>query len=443
MNPRLLYPALLLVLGSPLSSTGWDDPGCDVNELDSDILAFIFRRHCSWKPPASLWESLELHRDNPVPILSNASRHHCQGTSLPLASAQLWVQHADIVIRLGADRTSLYTQLHRECNNRTSPTACLVFVEVEAVWCNDIGASLLLEAIQLPFVLLTASTEPSCVPACSECGGGGKGAAAGGGIERRRAHEFVESLLRSPLVIRWYATDGCLHGLHPSHSLDKLVPLPRGPRGWDGGGGGGRSAMMQLGQLDPRALFEGGQKHKRLCVLQGKGQGGNGEGVGRGLGGVGGPPIPSTQPPGDDELEGDDHSQTESQAFSVDEGCASDDPAHRALALSRSLFAISLPDQPAGKAAEEDREVLADRAASGCGYGGADPHWAWEALAVGTVPIVLSEWAPPVYSRLPVVTLSHLAELAEMTNEALEGWRRHLLAMRSQFHWTRATAFWW
>ena len=65
--------------------------------LEPDIMADVFKRHCKWDAPENFLKSLA-EANYSVPALVEASAEHCQESSLPYTSLDLWYHHADVRI---------------------------------------------------------------------------------------------------------------------------------------------------------------------------------------------------------------------------------------------------------------------------------------------------------------------------------------------------------
>eukprot|EP00952_Eustigmatos_sp_NYUAD-ZCMA_P004731 20804-Eustigmatos_ZCMA.PRE.1 len=110
----------------------------------------------------------------------------------------------------------------------------------------ELGATLLLRVLQQPFVLISANNIDECAPYRS--------VPRAGDIPRD-----VDDLIRSPLLIRWYAKNMCLF---PGHTYGKLVTLPLGPKwqwrstAFDGEEKEGvKKDIVSAGATDPRSIF--------------------------------------------------------------------------------------------------------------------------------------------------------------------------------------------
>ena len=103
----------------PLSNefySGFDDVVLDTKlALHLEIIRDIFLRHCLWTLPDSFIRQLHHNSEYNVPLLFNASIEHCQGSALPVASVDLWIQHADVVVREDSKRDETERDLHHAC----------------------------------------------------------------------------------------------------------------------------------------------------------------------------------------------------------------------------------------------------------------------------------------------------------------------------------------
>ena len=229
----------------------------DINlDLHLDIVKNIFWRHCLWKLPVLFVNELRQNSEYTVPLLFNASMEHCVGSALPLASIDLWIHHSDVIIRTDTKHDQIEENLSRACNSPHSDHACVVFVQTEAIWTDEIGAALLVRTIHQPFVLITASNSDICVPYPY--------------YPFTNLHPAVEYLLRSPLLIRWYTKNPCVFA---GHVGGKLTPLPLGPKFQftttdlqDFDKEPVKLAIARAGGHDPRALFLGAAKARRVCA---------------------------------------------------------------------------------------------------------------------------------------------------------------------------------
>jgi hypothetical protein len=362
-------------------------------DLHLEILSEIFWRHCSWRPPSSILNDLRQHNDYPVPWLVNVSLEECTTSSLPLASAELWLRHSDVVVLADSTRDKVEDDLNRACNKQGSSTACIVFVQTEAIWMDNIGAGLLLHSIQRPFLLITSSNSDVCAPYEY--------------YPLTSLYPAVEYLLRSPLLIRWYSKNPCIFSGHVS---GKLVALPIGPKfqfnttllqGYDKARV--KRAIHAAGGHDPRGLFLSGSKARRVC---------------------GGMWVPNTDRP----------------HYLANTGL------RRVVAAAMAQLSSAPPD--GGYVLDSGLrpyaayiELLAGSAFALAPPGaGLDTHRTWEALALGVIPVVFRGPLAPLFRRLPVVAIARPSELLDAPFAA---WRAALLPAAADFDWARVTAFPW
>lgn len=73
---------------------------------------------------------------------------------------------------------------------------------------------------------------------------------------------------------------------------------------------------------------------------------------------------------------------------------------------------------------------------------GLDTHRTWEALSLGTIPIVLRNSLDPLYTHLPVMVIGGLEDLTpKKVHEFYASVRRRV--EEGTIGWERATAFYW
>ena len=272
-----------------------------------------------------------------------------------------------------------------------------MFVQTEAIWTDEIGAALLIQSIHHPFVLITASNGDLCVPYQY--------------YPFSSLHPAVEYLLRSPLLIRWYSKNPCIYA---GHVDGKLVPLPIGPKfqfnttdlqGYDKARV--KQAISRAGGHDPRALFLGGAKERRVC---------------------GGMWVPNTDRP---------HYLPHTRL-------------RRSVAEAMSALQAAAAGGGGGYIVDSDlrehqeyQELLAASAFALSPPGaGLDTHRTWEALALGAIPVVWHSPLAPLFRRLPVIAIASPAELLQHP-PPFDGWRAALLSAAGRIEWVRVTAFWW
>lgn len=225
--------------------------------LNPEIVASVFKRHCNWDPPSKMLE--ELAQSNySVPALVEASVEHCPKSALPFASIDIWYHQADVRLTGGSTEEQARA-LDKHCNDPKREEACIIFVQTELMRSTGLGASLIMRVVQQPFIVVSAGNDDECVPY----------RVVPRADEEQSTPSDVDDLIRSPLLIRWYAKNMCLH---PAHTGGKLVPLPLGPKWqWHSHNYDGedkvpiKKHIVDAGATDPRLLFLE-QKEKAVYI---------------------------------------------------------------------------------------------------------------------------------------------------------------------------------
>ena len=163
--------------------------------------------------------------------------------------------------RQGTAQKDAERELQAQCNDPARPEACVVFLQTDLIRSSGEGAALLLRVIQQPFILITGSNDDECMPYRS---------VPRADEENTTPHD-VDDLIRSPLLIRWYGKNICLH---PGHTGGKLVALPLGPKWqWRSHDFDGESKVqtkqdiVDAGSGDPRKLFLEGKKREMYVAI--------------------------------------------------------------------------------------------------------------------------------------------------------------------------------
>jgi hypothetical protein len=369
--------------------------------------------------------------DYAVPDLFNVSLMYCESSSLPFASVDLWLHHADVVILEDSIRQDIESQLQTACNrNIKHPRrACIVFMQTEVLENENIGASLILHTIHRPFVLITASNSPRCVPYEYFPFG--------------RLHPTVEYLLRSTLLIRWYAKNPCIFA---GHVDGKLAPLPLGPKfqfqssAFDGEPKEEvKRRLVAAGAGDPRALFLSPSKERRISAAMWVPNTdrphylphtGVRRVVERALHESGLPfnPARAEEPP----------PPSAASTPSVHGGAEETDAGGPVLGERYWVDDVRRDHEAYLRSLARARFVVSPPGAE------LDAHRTWEALALGAVPMVLRGPLDPLLAKLPVVMLAGVGQLGdELGEEALEARHAGLRAAAEGYDWIRTTGFWW
>ena len=161
----------------------------------------------------------------------------------------------------GTSNKDAERELHAQCNDPARKEACVVFLQTDLYRSSGEGTALLLRVIQQPFILITGNNDDECVP---------YKAVPRADEENTTPHD-VDDLIRSPLLIRWYGKNICLH---PGHTGGKLVALPLGPKWqWTSRDFDGEAKVqtkqdiIDAGSSDPRKLFLEGKKREMYVAI--------------------------------------------------------------------------------------------------------------------------------------------------------------------------------
>ena len=137
----------------------------------------------------------------------------------------------------------------------------MVFLQTDLLRVASHGAALLLRVIEQPFILITGNNDDECLPYRS---------VPRADEENATPHD-VDDLIHSPLLIRWYGKNICLH---PGHTGGKLLSLPLGPKWqWSSFDFDGedktrtKQDIIDAGSSDPRKLFLEGKRREMYVAM--------------------------------------------------------------------------------------------------------------------------------------------------------------------------------